>query len=249
MLRRTVMTAALLTAMSAPVGALDLDAMSAKERDAFGAAVREYLLTNPEVLMEAIGVLEEREAEMAQRTERSMVAANSDAIFNDDHSYVGGNPDGDVVMVEFIDYRCSFCRRAHPEIHQLVNTDGNIRKIIKEFPILGDESVNASRFAISTLRNAGPEAYALVNDALIIRRGDFSERGLARLAEELGLDADTIIEGMDDPEVDEIIAANRALAQQLQITGTPTFVVGDQLVRGYVPLEGMREVVASVRGE
>lgn len=247
MVYRTGLAAVLAMGLAMPAGALDLEAMTPAESDAFGEAVRSYLLENPEVLMEVIGILEIREAEQAAMAEQDMVGANAEELFNDGHSFVGGNPEGDVTLVEFIDYRCSFCRRAHPEVAELLSSDGNIRKIIKEFPILGDESVEASRFAISTLQTQGPEAYARVNDALIERRGDFSRRGLERLARELDLDADVILAGMDSDAVSDVIAKNRALAQRLQISGTPTFVVGNQMVRGYVPLAGMRQAVADAR--
>ncbi|MEO1452753.1 MAG: DsbA family protein [Pseudomonadota bacterium] len=245
----TLAAAAAAVLATAPAQAIEFGNMSEAERADFHAAIREYLLENPEVLMEAIAVLEAREAEEAEAAALTMVGDNADAIFNDGHSFVGGNPEGDLTVVEFVDYRCGFCRRAHPEVAELVSSDGNIRTITKEFPILGDESVEASRFAISTLQNAGPEAYKMVSDALITRRGDFSRDALARLAGDLDLDSDTIIAGMDAEAVDAVIAENRALAQRLQISGTPTFVIGDQMVRGYLPLDGMRQVVAEERAE
>ncbi len=241
--------AASLLLSCASAGALDLDAMSEAEREAFGSAVREYLLENPEVLMEAIGILEARQAEDQAAAEEQMVAANAEAIFEDGHSFIGGNPEGDLTLVEFIDYRCSFCRRAHPEVAELITSDGNIRKIIKEFPILGDESVEASRFAISVLQVEGPEAYKEINDTLIEHRGAFSRQALGRIARRAGLDEDAILARMDSEEVTEVIRKNHALAQTLDITGTPTFVFGDQMVRGYLPLDAMRTVVAEQRGE
>lgn len=249
MLRKLTITAATALALAGPAAALDLDAMSDSERAAFGAAVRDYLLENPQVLMEAIAVLEEQQAAEAATAELTMVSDNADAIFNDGHSFIGGNPEGDVTVVEFIDYRCSFCRRAHPEMDELVESDGNIRKIVKEFPILGPESVEASRFAISALQVAGPEAYEAVNDALMARRGSFERGALERMGTDLGLDGAAIVAGMDAPAVTAVIEENRALAQRLQIGGTPTFVVGERMVRGYLPLEEMRGTVAEVRAQ
>ena len=250
MIRRIVAAAAVGLMMSGgAVAALDLDAMSDAEKDAFGAAVREYLLENPEVLMEAIEILEARQAEEAAAADDLLVSQHSDAIFDDGHSFVGGNPEGDITIVEFLDYRCSFCRRAHPEVAELVATDGNIRTITKEFPILGDESVEASRFAIAVLQEEGPEAYKRVSDLLMNHRGAFSRAALGRLAADEGLSADEIVKRMDSDAVTDVIRANRQLGQLLSVTGTPTFVFGDQMVRGYVPLEGMRAVVAELRGE
>lgn len=232
---------------ASPALAFDPAQMSADEQAAFGEAVRDYLLENPQVLMEAMAVLEAREAQQQAQADEALVAANLDALTGDDHSYVGGNPEGDITLVEFIDYRCSFCRRAHPEVAELLAFDGNIRKIVKEFPILGPESVEASRFAIAILQVAGPEPYAEINDILIAHRGAFSRDVFEGMAEDLGLDPDPILAAMDSDAVTEVIRDNHALAQNLQITGTPTFVFGDQMVRGYVELAQMLRIVEDVR--
>lgn len=250
MIRRQLSTLILMAGLGlSPASALDFGAMSEAEQQAFGEAVRAYLLENPEVLTEAIAILEARQAEAQAAADESIVAAHAKAIFEDGASYVGGNPDGDVTVVEFIDYRCSFCRRAHPEVAELIESDGNIRKIVKEFPILGEESVEASRFAISVLQTVGDEAYARINDALITHRGAFTREAMARIAEDEGLDPAPIVAAMDSEAVTDVIRQNHALAQTLMITGTPTFVFGDQMIRGYVDLAQMRSVVAELRDE
>jgi protein-disulfide isomerase len=240
---------ALAGALAAGPAAADLIDMDEAEREAFRAEVRAYLLENPEVLMEAIGVLEERQAAAEAERDTMGIAANADAIFNSAFDWVGGNPEGDVVLVEFMDYRCGFCRRAHPEVEDLVALDGNIRYVVKEFPILGEQSVLASQFAIATRIVHGDDAYGAMNDALMVMRGDVTEASLMAVANELGLDPAPIMDAMDDPLVDQTIAYNRELAQRLAITGTPSFVFGDQLVRGYVPLDGMLQIVEAVRTE
>lgn len=233
--------------LAAPAGALDLTDMTEAERAAFRAEVREYLLDNPDVIMEAVAVLEERESAAQDAADREMVGALSDEIFHDGYSWVGGNPDGDVTLVEFIDYRCSYCRRAHEDVAELIESDGNIRLVIKEFPILGPDSMASSRFAIAAKQVAGDEAYHAAKEALIRLTGEINEVTLTRLADSLGLDADAILVQMESAEVTEVIAETRALAQRLGISGTPTFVLPDRMVRGYVPLDGMREIVADVR--
>lgn len=233
--------------LTAPAGAFDLTAMSADERSAFRAEIRSYLLENPEIIMEAVAVLEQRQAERQSEDDQTLVQVNSEALFDDPDSWVGGNPDGDVTIVEFLDYRCGYCRRAHDEVAQLLETDGNIRMIVKEFPILGADSVISSQFAIATLQLAGDEAYHAVSDALMKLKPSPEEAVLRRLAESFDLDADAIFERMESDEVGRVIEANRALAQRMSINGTPTFVVEDQMLRGYVPLAGMIEVVDEVR--
>ena len=157
------------------------------------------------------------------------------------------DPDGDITLVEFMDYRCGFCRRAVPEVERLLAEDGNIRLIIKEFPILGEASELSSRFAIATRQIAGPEAYKQVHDALVELSADPSEPVLRRLAEGLGLEADPILAAMQSGAVSDEIDRTRALAQRLQVNGTPTFVLQDELLRGFLPADQMAALVAEKR--
>jgi protein-disulfide isomerase len=209
--------------------------------------VRAYLLENPEVLMEAIAVLEQRQTEDQIAADRRKVATHADELFADADSWVGGNPEGDVTVVEFMDYRCSYCRRAHPEVNALISGDGNIRYIVKEFPILGDESVAAARFALAARAVAGDDAYSDVHDRLMTARGAMNEETFVRVADELGLDTDAILAEMASPEIDRILQENYALAQALEISGTPSFVFQTDLVRGYVPLDSMQGIVRAIR--
>lgn len=234
-------------ALALPAHALDLGAMSASERAAFRDEVRAYLLDNPEVLMEAIAILEQRQAEDQIQADRDRVLLHADRLFDDPASWVGGNPDGDVTLVEFMDYRCSFCRRAHPEVEALVAGDGNIRYIVKEYPILGEESVAASRFALAVRAVEGDRAYKEVHDRLMTVRGAMNEETFTRIGAELGLDTAAILVEMQSPDIDRVIQANYALAQQLEISGTPSFVFQTDLVRGYVPLASMQEIVQAIR--
>jgi protein-disulfide isomerase len=236
-------------ALGLALAALPLRAeMTAAEREAFRAEVRAYLLENPEVLMEAIAVLEDRRNAEAAAEDLRLLAENHAAIFEDPASWSGGNPAGDITLVAFIDYRCGYCRRAHDDLARLIERDGNIRFVIKEFPILGEASLTSARFAIATLQVAGPAAYKQVHDALITLRGDPTPETLARLAADLGLDGPAIVARMAAPEVAAVIEANRRLADRLRINGTPTFVINTTMVRGYVPLDGMLQIVAGERG-
>lgn len=247
-MRTRLIATALAGMLALPASAMDLQALTDEERALFRAEVRAYLLENPEVIMEAVEKLQNREAEAAAQADLSLVADNADAIFNDGFSWVGGNPDGDITLVEFLDYRCGYCKRAHSEVAQLLETDGNIRLIVKEFPILGEESVLASRFAIATRQIAGDDSYKALHDALMEYRGEVNLPALRRLASTFGLDADAIEARMDDDDVTREIAETRALAQRLQITGTPTFVLEDEMLRGYLPYDQMEILVADKRG-
>lgn len=248
--RAALPTAATILALTtAPLQAFDLKEMSAADREAFGAQVRAYLLENPEVIIEAVNILEQRQAESAAMQDDAMVAANLDELYNDGYSWVGGNPDGDITIVEFMDYRCGYCRKAAPEVAQLLKEDGNIRLIIKELPILGEASVEASRFAISAKQVAGNDAYKQVHDALIGFSGQPNETTLKRIADELGLDGTAIVAHLESDEVTEEISRTRDLAQRLKISGTPTFVMGNELLRGYLPADQLAIIAAEQRAE
>jgi protein-disulfide isomerase len=233
--------------LSAPALAFDMEAMSDSERTAFRAEIRAYLLDNPEVIMEAVAALEEAQNQAQAQSDIALVQANAADIFDDGYSWVGGNPDGDITLVEFLDYRCGYCRRAHGEVAQLLESDGNIRLIVKELPILGEQSLLASRFAIAAKQVAGDAEYKVLNDALMTMNGDVSETSLRRLSDTLGFETDAIIAAMDSDAVTQEIARTRALAQRLEINGTPTFVMQDQLLRGYLPLDQMQALVADLR--
>ena len=230
-----------------PAAAADLKEFTEEERAQFRAEVRAYLMDNPEVIMEAVELLQTREAEAQAQADLDLVSDNAEAIFNDGYSWVGGNPDGDITLVEFLDYRCGYCKRAHDEVESLLQTDGNIRMIIKEFPILGEQSVIASRYAIATRLVAGDDSYKAMHDALMTFNGDITLPALRRLATTFGLDSDAIEARMDSEEVTTQIAETRALAQVLQISGTPTFVLKDEMLRGYLPFDQMQMLVTQKR--
>lgn len=222
--------------------------MTDAERAAFGAEVRAYIIAHPEVLVEAMEVLQSRDDLAAVAKDAQILQDNAAAIFDDAASWSGGNPNGDVVVVEFSDYQCGYCRKAFEEVRELVASDGNIRFVLKEFPILGEESVTSSRFAISVLQLHGPAAYDKIHHALMTLRGAPTVDVLTRLATENGFDPAAIMARMGAAEVTAVIAANHRLGDAMAISGTPTFVVNGTILRGYLPLDEMRQVVAGERG-
>ena len=221
--------------------------MTDLQRDAFRAEVRAYLIDNPGVIMEAIAVLEDRQEQAEATRDETLAQINMNALINDGVSFVGGNPEGDITIIEFVDYRCGFCRRAHPEVAELIASDGNIRIITKEFPILGEQSMLASQFAVATMTVAGNEAYKMVSDALIVLQSDITPASLSSLASAFDLDTDAIFAEMQSDATKAVLTNNRALGDRMQITGTPTFIFGDQLVRGYINLTQMRQIVEQKR--
>ena len=238
-------TLALLIGMQA--AAADLAELSDDDRAAFRDEVRAYLLENPEVIMEAIQVLKDRDAATEVQNDVALVQDNAAALFNSATDWVGGNKDGDITIVEFMDYRCSYCKKANAEIAELVKSDGNIRFILKEYPILGEQSDLASRFAIAVHQIGGDAAYMAAHETLMVMRADITGAALDKISLDLGLDPAAINARMQTPDVAAVIAANRALGDIMRVNGTPTFVVQKTLLRGYVPLDGMRQIVADER--
>lgn len=238
--------AALLCALpAAPVSAQEV--FSAEESEAIGAEVRRYILDHPEVIIEAMRILEERRRLADEDRRKQVMERLGDEIRDDGYSFVGGNPEGDITLVEFSDYRCGYCKRAHPHVRALLKEDPNIRYVVKEFPILGPDSVVAAKAAMAALELDDGEHYFAFNDALMTQGGALNRAAILRVAERVGLDADDLEEAMDAPEIQERIDRTYALAEQLGISGTPSFVVGQRIIPGYVEKETMAQIVAEQR--
>lgn len=241
-MRRILAALTLTTAMSA-ASAQDLTALDDAGRSALRAEIRAYLLDNPEVLIEALDVLESRRMEAA-------MSAQQDTLYNDPNSFTGGNPEGDIRLVEFVDYRCGYCKRAHPVIASLVEADGNIKLIRKEFPILGEASIAAARFALATRQIHGDAAYAQISDALMESPGAAIAPTLFQaLAQQYELDWAEIEPRMASDEITAALAANHQLGQGLDIRSTPSFVIEDKIVSGALPRAEFEAVIAAARAE
>ena len=209
-------------------------------------AVRDYLMENPEVLIEAMNALEQRRLAEETKNDAAMIAQLSDQIYNDGHSWIGGNPEGDVTVVEFIDYRCGVCKQVFPHVEDTVAKDENLKIVFKEFPILGQESELAARFAIAVKQAEGDEAYKKVHDNFYTMRGNVTVDSLKAISEEMGFQTDAIIEAMQGDAVTDVLRENAQLAQALQVSGTPTFIIGDTLLRG-MPQTGIVPVIDLAR--
>jgi protein-disulfide isomerase len=244
-------TLALALAISGPAPAQEqsrpaLSDMTDAEREAFRAEVRAYLLEHPEVLMEAIQVLEARRAADTAKADSELIASHGEQLFHDPNSWVGGNPDGDVTLVEFSDYRCGYCKKAHPELQELLQRDPNIRLVVKEFPILGPESVTAARMATAAL-DLDPSKYGALNDALMSFGGQLTEAAAYQIAKHAGYDVDALKARAASAEIEARIGDTYALARAMGLQGTPSFVLGNQIIRGYLPVERMLAAVAEAR--
>lgn len=220
------------------------NALNAAQQDQVKSLVREYLLENPEVIAEAIGVLRQRQesAQAAQQTE--ILKSKAAALFDSPEDPVLANPDGDITLVEFFDYRCGYCKAVFPHFMELAMTDPGVRLKVKEFPILGPESLMAARWAMAS-REQGK--YGEYHAALMAHRGAYTETTLREIATKVGLDADKLAVDADAEKISAHLKANMELAGALDINGTPAFVVGDALVPGAVSLEELQKIIQQQR--
>lgn len=214
------------------------------QREEIGRLVREYLIRNPEVLEEAIRALQARREEERRAAAEVALRENRDALLRNEDSPVGGNPNGNVTIVEFFDYQCGFCKRAFPEMQAAVEADGNVRVVYKEWPVLGPASVFAARAALASRAQGKYEAF---HNALMGFDGQLSNEIVMQIAASVGLDVARLQEDMQSPEVDGILRRNHELAQALGIEGTPAFVIGDELIPGAIGEQQFRTHIDRAR--
>lgn len=216
------------------------------QKEAIGEIIHEYLLENPELVAEAMDkYYVERDAKIEAEA-MAALRANWDELLSDPFSYVAGNPEGDVTVIEFFDYNCSYCRLAMPTILKALKKDSNIRLVLKEFPIRGRDSEKVARMALASLSQ---EKYFDYHIALMEVEGQMTEDRAKDIAKDLRLNVKQLRKDMDDPEFDKIIARNDELAELLFVDGTPSFIIGEQIIRGWPGEEKFLSFIAEARGE
>lgn len=209
------------------------------------AVVRDYLLGNPEILGEMQIALEEKEREMQRVTQVETIASAADDIFNAQHDGVIGNPEGSVTIVEFFDYNCGFCRRAMDDMDAMVEANPDLRFVLKEFPILGPDSQKAHVVSMA-FRALAPEKYAAFHRELLSGERATEEAAIqAALAQ--GVDEAALREEMKNPAIADAFSQTYELASRLSITGTPSYVVGEEVVFGALGRAVLEEKVEQVR--
>jgi protein-disulfide isomerase len=212
--------------------------------DAFGQRVRAYLLEHPEVVMEAAQRFEERQWAGEQTETQQLVRARAEELLRDADSPVGRNPHGDVSLVEFFDYNCPYCRRVAPVMIDAEKADPQLRIVYKEFPILGPNSTFAAKAALAVHRQG---KYLALHQALMQARGTVDEAQVLDAATRIGVDIERMKSEMKDPAIQTAIEKNLELAQALRINGTPSFVIGEQILRGAADLKALQELIGEAR--
>ena len=239
--------ATLLSVLALPPAGRAQSAFDAQQRQAIEQIVKDYLIKNPEVLQEAITELERRQQQEQKSAQVVALKEEREKLLNSPRSIVAGNPSGDVTLVEFFDYNCGYCKRALSDIKALMKVDPKLRVVLKDFPVLGPESVEASRVGLAVKQQIKGDKLFEYHTKLMETRGRVNgERALA-VAREMGLDVDRLKKDMDSPEVRDTLQENVGLGDRLGLSGTPAFVVGDEIIGGAVGLEPLRQTIAGVR--
>lgn len=208
---------------------------SPQEKAAVEKIIRDYLLANPELLVEVMNELEKRRQKLAVTQAKERLKENRAAIYQSKYDFVN-NPEGEVPFVEFFDYQCGYCKRSHQSVMKIRSQRRDVRFIFKEFPILGPASVYAARAAIASRRQ---DKYIEYHDALMNHRGKLNEDVVLKIAAGVGLDTERLKTDMERPEVQDAIDANLALASLMNIRGTPTFIIGESLSPGAIAYRQM----------
>ncbi|MCI0429370.1 MAG: DsbA family protein [Rhodospirillales bacterium] len=233
-------TAMLITA--GPTGAQDAQTLT--ETAKIEQIIHDYLLQHPEVVIEAINKYQTQQAQAAAEQQAKALVERRDELTTDPDAPVLGNPKGDVTLVEFFDYRCPYCKGVTAGLMDTIKSDGNVRLVMKEFPILGAESEYAAKAALAANRQG---KYGEFHEAMMTSKGKVTIDDVKRIAGEVGVDTAKMESDMQAPEIAGMIQRNYDLAQALGITGTPSFVIGDQLIRGAIGMEQLKKRIAAAR--
>jgi len=217
----------------------------ALSREAVEQIIREYLGEHPEVILDSVRAYQEKQRAAQREQARDNLRARRDEFLNDPAAPIGGNPRGDVTVVEFFDYRCVHCRNVAPVLKKLVREDANIRVVYKEFPILGPDSLVAARAALAA---RGQGKYLVFHDALMSAPSPVTAAAVMAIAAKVGLDTARLEKDMASPAILGTLQKNKELAQAVGIQGTPAFVIGDELVGGATSLENLKRLVKQARG-
>lgn len=230
----------------APISIATADEFTPAQKQEMGEFIKDYLVKNPEVLRAAIDALDKSDKQAAEAARRQTVADAAGPLFSSKYQETVGNPNGTATLVEFFDYNCHFCKGALPDIARLMKDDSNLKIVLKDFPVLGPGSVEAARVA-SAVRNQLPgDKFWAFHNKLLTAHGPIGKAEALAVAKDLGLDMDRIAKDMDSKDTEAGLHEVMTMADSLQINGTPSFVVGDEVVVGAVGYDQLKTKIESV---
>jgi protein-disulfide isomerase len=220
--------------------------IDATQKEVIENIIREYLMAHPEVIRDAMEALEQRRVAEESERQTKAIADNRDKLLNSPLQVVLGNPAGDVTLVEFFDYNCGYCRRAHADMTRLIGEDGKLRVVLKEFPVLGPASMEAAQVAIA-VNIVAPEKYGEFHEKMLGDKAQASGERAVAMAESIGIDGTKLREAVKNDTVGKTIEEVYAMANALGLTGTPSYVVGNEVVVGAVGYDELKSKIDAVR--
>ena len=246
--RRLLAPALFALALAAAPQAALAQSFSDAQRSDIEKIVREYLIAHPEVLEEAMSELTKRQAAADAEKHEASVAKNSAAIFNSPRGVTIGNKDGDVTFVEFFDYNCGYCKRAMTDMLDLMKADPKLKVVLKEFPVLSQGSVEAAQVAVAVrMQDPTGKKYLDFHQKLLGGRGAADKARAMAVAKEAGLDMAKLEKDLSSEEVRATLEENMKLAEAMGMNGTPSYVIGKQIVIGAVGVENLKEKIGIAR--
>jgi protein-disulfide isomerase len=245
---RLLVPALLALALCGAPPAASAQSFSDVQRGDIETIVRNYLLAHPEVLEEAMTELSKRQAAAETEKHEASVAKNAETIFNSPRGVTLGNKEGDVTFVEFFDYNCGYCKRAMTDMLDLMKADPKLKVVLKEFPVLSQGSVEAAQVAVAVrMQDASGKKYLDFHQKLLGGRGPADKARAMAAAKEAGLDTGRIEKDLASPEVRATLEENLKLAEAMGMNGTPSYVIGKQVVIGAVGLDNLKEKIGIAR--
>jgi protein-disulfide isomerase len=231
----------------APVAA-SAQNFSAGQRGEIEKIVRDYLLAHPEVLEEVSAELSKRQAAAEAEKHQATISQNAETIFNSPRGVTIGNKEGDVTFVEFFDYNCGYCKRAMTDMIDLMKADPKLKVVLKEFPVLGPGSMEAAQVAVAVrMQDPGGKKYLDFHQKLLGGKGQADKARAMAAAKEAGLDMSKLEKDLASQEVRATIEENFKLAESMGMNGTPSYVIGKQVVVGAIGREGLAEKIGVAR--
>jgi protein-disulfide isomerase len=230
--------------VAAPLHSIDAAELTPEQRQAIEAVIHDYLMQNPDVLIEALRAAEDKANRDADAKAALVLKDRRGEVFDDPATPVGGNPQGDVTIVEFFDYRCPYCKQVQPALQALLDQDHKLRFVYKEMPVLGAPSVTAAHAALAARLQ---DKYETFHAAMMATKGQITDGVVYQVAGSVGLDIDRLKHDMAAPEIDQALKANLALASALDIHGTPGFIIGEHIVPGAIDLDALKNLIADAR--
>src|SRR4051795_13110145 len=228
--------------------AASAQSFSDSQRGEIESMVRNYLIAHPEVLEEAMAELSKRQAAAETQKHEASIAQNAEIIFNSPRQVVLGNKDGDVTFVEFFDYNCGYCKRAMDDMLGLMKGDSKLKVVLKEFPVLSQGSIEAAQVAVAVrMQDPSGKKYLDFHQKLLGGRGQADKARAMAAAKDAGLDMARLEKDLASSEVKATLEENLKLAEAMGMNGTPSYVIGKQVVIGAVGVDNLKEKIGLAR--